>query len=326
MKSKIIMLGVLSALVSGTALAQTANVINVPNVPSVPSVPEIVVTPNVSVAKEEQLRSPYLVREDLIKVYGKHSGLIIGIFPGTVGVVNNTLYLNRYLPFSNYLTLNTSQLVSFSPEISTKILKEKVSKKKFDLLYVNAEVGVEALKAGYEPLVQRSEKIVSVIMTKNNFETKNLQDLSSKKIGGIPQAMVSTLARATFKKENVNIKIESAGATGQKDLILGLDNNLLDGVVLREEVALDLIKKNPNVYKVAFTLQSAPGFILFARKDITPQVKEQLVKSMLDLKVNNKSSLEVLKGLDTKVSTFEKVTKEEIEDFDNRTKDVLIKE
>ena len=323
-KNNRIVLGLLLALGSSMAFAQPlVGAVDGKKKEEVKKVEEVKKTEEVS--KSQKASSHYALREDLIKQHGKYSGLIIGIFPGTVAVVNNTTYLNRYLPLSNYLTTTTNQLVSFSPELSVNVLKESVKKEKFNFLYVNAEIGVEALKAKYEPLVQRSEKIVSVIMARNDFPDGKLSDLVGKKIGGIPQAMVSTLARAKFKKEKVDIVIESAGATGQKDLILGLDNKILDGVVLREEVALDLIKKTPGKYRIAFTLETAPGFILFARKDVPTSMREQVVQSMIDLNPTNKSSLEILKGLDSKISTFEKITKAEVEEFDMKTKDVIAK-
>lgn len=258
-------------------------------------------------------------RDELIKKNATNpSSMVIGIFPGTVGSVNNSIYLSRFLPFANNLSVSTGQLVSFVPELNVKKFKEQAKKEKYQLLYVNAEIAVDAYHTNYTPLVQRKERIVSVLLVKEESPVKEVKDLEGKKIGAVPQAMVSTLAKVQLKKDGLNTDFVSAGSTGQDELIIGIKNDLLDAIVLRKETAEDLIKKNPGKYRIALTLADAPGFILMARKDVPQTTRDSIANSLLALNPDNQADFTVLNGLSSKISPFERSSGKEIEVFETK--------
>jgi ABC-type phosphate/phosphonate transport system substrate-binding protein len=272
------------------------------------------------VKEKLQIVKAFNERAKLIEKYGSGRGLLLGLFPGSVAVVDTTSYIARYLPLSNHLTVGTGELVSFIPELNVKTLKDRVVKGKYDILYVNAEVATVALKSGYEPLAQRSEKIVSTVLTKKGSNIGKVQDLAAAKVGAVPQAMVTTLARANFKKNNVNVNLIGGGLTGQKELFLGLDDGNFDAVVVRKEAADELIAKNPEKYKLALVLDEAPGFILMAKKDLPASTRENLARSIISLSQDNANDKAVLAGMDAKGGGYTKIDPKEIEAFENKIK------
>lgn len=251
-------------------------------------------------------------RQQLIAKHGANTGYIMGLFPGTVEVFDATSLLERYLPFSNYLSKASGTLISFAPERNVGAFKKKVQSSDYPIVYVNAEIASIAINKGYEPLVKRSDPIVSVVMTLTDSPIKELKDLDGKKIGAISQAMVSSLAFYTFYKEGVKPAIQDAGGTGQDQLILNLDTGLLDGIILREETAKKQIKKAPDKYKVALNTGIAPGFILMVKSDLPEQTKANLRQAMLSIDPSNAVGAEILKGMDGAGTVYQDITLDEL--------------
>lgn len=270
------------------------------------------------------INDSYQIRKKLIAHFGESSGLVIGMFPGSAISSDPTLVLKRFLPFANFLSLASNQLISFVPDSNIPNWKQEVKNKRYNLIYVNAEIAVEAAKYGYEPLVKRAEPITSVLVTKKSNTKKELIEWDNQKIGVIKAAMVTTLARGDFNKNNVKpnyIDISSAGnEVVQEDLLYQLDNNLTEGIILRKETIEAVIKKLESEkkevpYKISKELSSAPGFIIMARDDVSIQVKESITKNILTLSPEVPNAKAILIGLNNKDSIFEEATLKDIEKF-----------
>ncbi len=265
------------------------------------------------------LKDPIVERRELVAKFGAESGMVLGLFPGTVENADTFRYFERYLPMVNYLTPSAGQLVSFIPEPNVGAFKAKVENRRYPLVYVNAEIGAVAIQNGYEPIVKRTDPIVSVVMTKDDKAWSELKDLNGKKIGAVGQAMVTSLAKHTFFTNNVRPVIQSSGSSGQNEILTLLDSDLEDGVILREETAKGLISKNPDKkYKIAMKTGVAPGFILMANKDVSASVRDALRTSMLSVQKGKGAVYDrFLRGLDGQASGFEVAANKELEDMVN---------
>jgi ABC-type phosphate/phosphonate transport system substrate-binding protein len=258
-----------------------------------------------------------LERQALIKTYGENSGYVFGLFPGTVSVFNATSLLDRYLPLANYLSVSNKSLISFTPERNVEDFKQRIIDGDYPIIYVNAELGATAIDHGYEPLVKRADPITSVVVVNPNSSIKTIQDLNGKKVGAIPQAMVSSLAYYEFDKAHVAPNIEKGGGNGQEELLRNLGNQLLEGVILREETAKKAVEKEPTKYKIAFKTGTTIGFILMVKKDLPEDLKLSLKTSMLAIHQNTVEGNDILKGMDGKITAeFQETTMDELKSLE----------
>lgn len=252
---------------------------------------------------------PFEERRQVIDRYRKDAPLVIGVFPGTVTADLNNSHnvLRRYLPFSNHLSTEMKRVVSFAPQLNVQEFKKEVAQKRFHAVYVNAEIGVSAVLAGYTPIARREEDIVSVVVVPADASLAALKGLEGKKVGVVDQAMVTTLARGALLDAGVysGVRLVDAGSSGTEALFNFLDNKTVDAIVVRKESADSALAKAPGKYKIALTAGKAPGFILMAHPEMTSaREREELASALLRLDGKRANDAAVIAGLDGRAGTY----------------------
>lgn len=246
-------------------------------------------------------------RADLIKKYGVNNAISMGWYTAGVDTSEVREGWNNYTVLSNYLTEKLGRLVVIETDKSDREIS-KDALNSMEIVYTSAVMGTELMKAGWKPVVGRSESLQGVILVQENSKIDSPADLKKLEIYGVKGATVTYFVSNSIVKNNIyKVQEISESAknpkfkiidTKQNQLIELLKNKDIDGAIIRETLAKNLIKANPGKYKIAFKADLAPGHMLF----VSPSVKEDTINKLRDaflsLTPDNAQYKKILSGLD----------------------------
>jgi ABC-type phosphate/phosphonate transport system substrate-binding protein len=260
-----------------------------------------------SVVKTEINKSYVDQRSDLIKKFGVTNTISMGWYTGGVDLLEIRDLWNNYTVLSNYLSERLGRLVVLETDKSDREVS-KDALNSMDIVYTSAVMGVELMKAGWKPVVGRTEEIQGVILTQANAKVDSPADLKKLKIYGVKGATVTYFTASSIIKNNVYKAEEITQAadnprfkivnTKQNQLIDLLKSKDIDGAIIRETLANNLMKANPGKYKIAFKADAAPGHIIFVSPNVREDMVNQIRDSFLALTPDNPSYKKILSGLD----------------------------
>lgn len=264
---------------------------------------------NTSVAnyKLDATKTVVAQRAELIKTYGLTNALSMGWYTGGVATAELRDVWNNYITMSNYLSEKLNRLVVL--ETDKNDLEIAVDAyKSMDIVYTSALMGGELIKAGWRPIVGRSEDLAGVIIANINTVVEKPEDLKKLKIVGSFGATTFSFTRFSLIKDGVykseelkDDKVDdnfSSSNLKQNDLLEFLKNKKVDGVIVRDTVAAKLMKDNPNAYKIIYTAIKAPGHIVYVNKSVTKEEALIVKKAFLDLTTQVPAYKTILSGLD----------------------------
>ena len=293
MKKIQMLLGIMSLLIVSPVMAQKK--------PVVPTTPTVNTT---SVLAE---KSSFETRVDLLKTNSLSQLVSMGWYTGQIDQLEILDLWNNYTSLSNYLTEKLGRLVVLETDKSDKQITLDAYNG-MDLVYTSAIMGSQLVKAGWKPVVGRSEDIQSVVLMKKDVNIKNPKDLKNYNIVAAKGATVSYAAIYSFLDDNIytakdildentsaNFKIESIK---QNQLVDLLKNNMVDGIVIRETLANRLMKDSPDKYKIVYKPKVMPGHVVYASPAVSADGIELLRNSFLALNPENPTYNKILSGLD----------------------------
>lgn len=255
----------------------------------------------------EANKSYFEVRTDLVKKYGTSNSLSMGWYTGGVDTLEIRDLWNNYTLLSNYLSEKLGRLVVLETDKSDREIASDALTS-MDIVYTSGVMGSELMKAGWRPVVGRTEDIQGVILVLNDTVIKEPKDLAKYKIYGVKGATVTYFVSSGLVKNNVyKVADVSSGGTNPKFKIVNTKQNQLvdllkskevDGVIVRETLANKLIKDNPGKYKIGFKADTAPGHIIFVSPNITEVSANIIRDSFLTLTPDNPAYKKILSGLD----------------------------
>jgi len=246
-------------------------------------------------------------RNEIIKKYGVNSALSMGWYTGGVDALEIRDLWNNYTVLSNYLSERLGRVVVLETDKNDREVSADALKS-MDIVYTSAIMGAELMKAGWKPVVGRTEDLQSVVLVNNSAKSDTPADLKNLKIYGVQGATVtyfalnSLIKSGAYKPEEASVSLASSKIkivnTKQNQLLELLKSKEADGVILRETIANNLMKANPGKYKIAFKADAAPGHIIFVSPSVKEDVIAQLKESFLALTPDNPSYKKILSGLD----------------------------
>lgn len=260
-----------------------------------------------SVVKTEMNRSYVDQRNELIKRYGVNNAISMGWYTGGVDTLEIRDIWNNYTVLSNYLSERLGRLVVLETDKSDReVAKDALNS--MDIVYTSAVMGAELMKSGWKPVVGRSEDIQGVIITQANAKIDSPADLKNFKIYGVKGATVTYFTANSMIKNGVYKQQEiMQSADNPKFKIVNIKQNQLldllktkdiDGAIVRETIANNLMKANPGKFKIAFKADVAPGHILFVSPNVKEDTITQLRESFLALTPEVPAYKKILSGLD----------------------------
>ena len=243
--------------------------------------------------------NPYAIREALVDktVNIQQDALALGWYTGVVDFFEFRDILDRYLPLSNYLSIRLSTPVVLMTEKSDVSITKDAAVGTIDIVYTSAVEGVSLIKAGWQPVVGRTADIEGVIVMRQDIPDP--EKLEGKKILAADGATVTYYAKYGLIKEGKINKLQFVEQDiNQSQLLNVLRTKQVDGVVLRNTGAANLIKQDPKLYKVVYIAPHAFGHIIFVSPTAPVKAVENLRKAMLDLDPATPDYNKILRGLD----------------------------
>ena len=225
----------------------------------------------------------------------------IGWYVGVTEEMEIRNLINRYLPLSNYLSDRLNSLTVLQAEKNDRSVAKEAISGNLEMVYTSAIMGSQLVKGGWQPVVGR-ENINPVLLMKSSTKIKTTDDLKGKKLVAAYGATVTMFMQYSLLKDGVLKDIEDPNfvirKVSQQDLINLLKTGQVDGVVVRDTFANNLIKDNPNQYAITYKSQVAPGHTLFVGPSFDKNKIPVLKDSFLTLTPETEDGLNILSGLD----------------------------
>lgn len=244
-------------------------------------------------------------RQDLIKKYGVASPISIGWYTGGVTNMDARTLWNNYLLLGNYLSEKLNKLVIVEADKNDREIAVDAIQN-MDAVYTSALMGSQLVKAGWKPVVGRSDDLHGVILTQNNILINSAQDIKKIKVAAASGATVTQFTEYSLIKDGVydlkdmqdnnsNFKVLN---TKQTQMLEILKNKQADGIVVRESVANKMMKDNPGQFKISYKALVAPGHMLYVRPGVSEDVASRLKDALLSLNPDVPSNKAILDNLD----------------------------
>lgn len=231
-------------------------------------------------------------RQELSSRY--RAPLDIAVFPGTASSPDPHVVTGRFLPATNYLTKATGSLVSIIPEPRATAFRQRLASGRYDLIYVTPELGVTALKNGYEPLVQRNLPIKGIAIVPAASPVKSLEELAGKKVAAISGSLMEGMLRHYAATHGGKIQVSGIKVINQPDLAISLDSGSADAAIMRGEFAEKLAAGGK--YRIVGNVGSVPGFLLMAKKGAVEEGR-RLASAMMTID-KSPDRIAMLQGMD----------------------------
>lgn len=247
-------------------------------------------------------------RADLVKKHGVENAVSMGWYTGGISSFGTTRELwSNYILLGNYLSEKLNKLVVLETDRSDREIAVDAYKA-MDIVYTSAIMGGELEKAGWRPVVGRSEDLVGVVLVGVGTVVNKPEDLKKIKIIGASGTTVLSFTKYSLIKDGVykadelksevkNEKFKTLDLK-QSELLEFLKNKQTEGIVVRETVAKSLMKDNPNKFKIAYTAIRAPGHIVYVSKNINLEAEKIIQDAFIALTPEVPLYKNILSGLD----------------------------
>lgn len=245
-------------------------------------------------------------RAELVKKYGVNNAISMGWYTGGVSKYEVRELWSNYILLGNYLSEKLNKLVVLETDKSDREIAIDAYKS-MDIVYTSALMGGELEKAGWRPIVGRSEDLVAVVLVREGTVVNKPEDLKKITILGAKGTTVLSFAKYSLIKDGVFKPDElKAGSNNnfkvsdlkQTELLEFLKSKQIEGIIVRETVAKALIKDNPNKFKIVYTAVKAPGHIVFVSKNINLENEKIIQNAFISLTPEIPYYKNILSGLD----------------------------
>jgi ABC-type phosphate/phosphonate transport system substrate-binding protein len=248
---------------------------------------------------------PFLDREAILtKAKAQHRSVVdIGFYPGPIPKSAMFYWAQRFLPFANYMSDRTGNIVSLVPEQNVTVLKNLVKAQHYKWLYVSPEIAVLAEEMGYTPIVRADGNTESVLVTTPKSPIQKVTDLDGVRVG-IANATGATLV-AQYKFKNmtpkaVNPVYVEAGTSLQGQLHTLLDSGVVAAVIISREQAEAILKSDPTKYRIADSMGQILGSVLLAHTTVPNAEVETMRAAYLGLQTSEAAHVKVMSGYNFK--------------------------
>lgn len=180
---------------------------------------------------------PFLERQRLAAQLG--DGVAVGFFPSVTGNQDSFSFLKNYLPLANFLSARSGALISFVEERNLGIYRRNILENKYPLVFVNATVVGDAVKAGYVPLAMGAEDLGAGFVVLADSKYKTLNDFNGAQFAWSKNAQITMLAQ--FELANLNLadknKYQDMGTSGRTAALTAISGGTADVGVMRSTEA-----------------------------------------------------------------------------------------
>lgn len=206
----------------------------------------------------------------------------IGFFPGKLERIESFYWANTYMPFANYLSNKTDNIVSLVPERKVSAFKNLIKAQRYKYIYVNPELAVMAQEIAYTPIARLSSDTESVAIVASDSSVQKSTDLSGKKVTLFNNSISTNLARAFFMKNDIKPNAQT-GTTSVAIAMQKIDNKTTDAVVLDKREAEEIVAKSAGKYKILTSFGTAPTAIFMAHVSTPDTEVDRLKAALLEL-------------------------------------------
>jgi ABC-type phosphate/phosphonate transport system substrate-binding protein len=258
-----------------------------------------------------------------VQKFGSNQPLNISWYVGAVDPTDFQQTLDRFLGFSNFLSAKTGNLVILNPFKTDKEATIEALTGKYDVVYTSTVMMNQLIKAGWKPLLSRSESVDEVILSLAS--NKNFNSEKDFKKGTITTTYGSSIARAVSYglinkgfaddsplDKNKNIHPEKLG---QVQLVNILINKKTDGIMLRDSGAKKLMDESPGLYKIVYKAPAVLGHSIAVSPRLDPAKVEILRAAFkaLDTLDHKNPILRSMDGLGEVEHVFQPVPQDQLD-------------
>lgn len=193
----------------------------------------------------------------------------IGFNPGNTAKKEELFFWsNRYWPLANSLISQTGDNISLIPENDLTVLLNLVRSQRYKWLYVPSNIAVVAQEHGYTPLAYMNREVESVFLVPTEGGVTKTSDLKGKKIATLANSNDMRLAKYYLHTENWGAKFIEIGSNDYNEVEFLLTQKKVDAIAVSREVAMDIIKRNKDAYKILATSGGVPRTVLLSHVSV----------------------------------------------------------
>ena len=205
----------------------------------------------------------------------------IGFNPGNTAKKEELFFWsNRYWPLVNNLISQTGDNISIIPENDLSVLLNLVRSQRYKWLYVPSNIAVIAQEQGYTPLAYMNRETESVFVVPNEGMTKT-SDLKGKKIATLANSNDLRLAKYYLYTENLGATFIEIGSNDSAEVEFQLTQKKVDAIAVSREIAMDIIKRTKDAYKILATSGGVPRTVLLAHVSVKSEEVNRISGAIL---------------------------------------------
>lgn len=213
-------------------------------------------------------------------------GVTVGFFPSVTGNKDTFSFLTDFLPLANFLSSKTGALVTFVEERNLAVYRRAILEDKYPVIFVNATIVGDAIKAGYVPLAMGSEDLGAGFIVLADSKFKTIDDMVGAQFAWSKNAQITMLAQ--FELANRNLvdknKYTDLGTSGRTATLTAVDSGLADVAVMRTTETKKAAADGNGKYReiVAPTVWPASG--AWIRKDLKDtDLAKKMTEALLEV-------------------------------------------
>lgn len=218
----------------------------------------------------------------------------LAMFPGAASAqLSNFELMDRYLPFTQYLSQATKASIKLVPITSGPPAFKSLEAGQYAFFFGPPIFAARNLDK-YEPLVRDEHGVSASVLVQSNSRYKSLADLGpSDKVGAPGAGLLQTvlvkglLVEAGSKATIENNTVNSATVLADKCVY-----GYIQAFVISSKEMKSFMEKHPGQFREIAKSQEAPGFTLMARKDVEPALKKEIVNAIFKLQGERESTAE----------------------------------
>lgn len=212
--------------------------------------------------------------------------ITVGFFPSATGNNDNFSFQRNYLPLANFMSAQSHVLVNFVPERDLGKYRKNILEKRYPVVFINAALAREALKAGYVPAAVGEELLAPGFLVKSDSKFQKLEDLKDAKIAWSRNAQISYLAMGdlTTRKLHDQNTYNDVGNNGRVGAMNAVKDGISDVAVLRSVEVDKAVADSKGAYRSLGNGTFAPSSGVWIRADVVgnPQV-QRMISALLQV-------------------------------------------
>jgi hypothetical protein len=223
----------------------------------------------------------------------------VGFYPGDVEQSSQFYWAHKFLPFTNYISDQTGNVISLVPEQNVTVLKNLVKAQHYKWLYVSSSIAVLAQGMGYTPVVKAGGDTDSVFVTTPKSSIHKLTDLQGVRVGIASHTEAALVAKYTLKNVKplaISPIYVEAGSSLRGQLPALLDSGVVDAVIISREQADVISKIAPEKYKIADALGNIQGAVLLAHSSLSQSEIVNMRSAYLGLHLSDALHASLMSG------------------------------